>query len=301
MAVQQRFPEWIRQQWGAGKDFTFTRDLVSGQKLHTVCQSAQCPNIGECWQRRTATMMVLGNVCTRNCRYCSVDSGAPEPVDWEEPHRVALAVHALGIRHVVLTSVTRDDLPDGGALHIARTVQAIRDLNTETTVEVLAPDFLGDRDALATVCETEPEVFSHNIETVERLHPTLRGRRINYRSALEVLNRTVDLAVHSVIKSALMVGHGETDEEVMHTLQDLLDTGCEAVSIGQYLRPTPKQRQVVEFVHPDRFRAYEDRAYALGFKYAVAGPFVRSSYKSEELMQQEFARKKTGEVRRIMV
>ena len=268
----------------------FTKDLVEGLDLHTVCQSARCPNMAECWQKRTATLMVLGNSCTRNCRYCAVPSGKPEPVESDEPIRVAQAIRRMGLRHAVITSVTRDDLPDGGAEHIAATVCAVRELNPNTTIEVLVPDFLGDAAAVETVLASQPDVFGHNIETVERLYPTVRGKRCTYRTALDVLRIAAEYEPRMIVKSAFMLGHGETEDEVRQTLHDLLDAGCEAVCIGQYLRPTLKQREVEAFVTPEKFMEYEAYAYAIGFGFAVAGPFVRSSYRSEELMEARWAR-----------
>ncbi len=279
------FPDWIKQQWASGENSEFTKSIVSRLGLHTVCQSARCPNQGECWKRHTATFMILGNVCTRNCAFCSVKSGRPEALDPDEPARVAEAVRELGIKHAVITSVTRDDLPDGGAAHFARTVEAVRAANPGTTVEVLVPDFLGDEAPVRTVLASVPEVFGHNIETVERLYDALRRRKITYRDALRVLETAAAHHSGSIVKSALMVGHGEEPAEVRATLRDLLAAGCEAVAIGQYLRPTPKQRRVTAFVPPEQFKEYEVLAYQLGFKFAIAGPFVRSSYRSEELLQ----------------
>lgn len=281
--MNQRFPDWIRRPWASGQNFSYTKELVEGLHLHTVCQSARCPNMAECWQRRTATLMVLGNSCTRNCRYCSVPSGKPEEVDADEPVRVAEAVRKMGLRHAVITAVTRDDLPDGGAYHIAETVRMIRSVNPGTTIEVLVPDFLGNTVAVDVVLESGPDVFGHNIETVERLYPVIRGKRCTYRTALGVLKYAADSRTRSIVKSALMVGHGEIYEEVKQTLLDLLNAGCQAVFIGQYLRPTTKQREVVEYILPKRLKEYEELAYALGFEFAVAGPFVRSSYRSEDL------------------
>ncbi|MBI4557976.1 MAG: lipoyl synthase, partial [Candidatus Hydrogenedentes bacterium] len=266
--------------------------------LHTVCQSAHCPNIGECWQRRTATVMILGNTCTRNCRYCSVPSGKPGTLDPEEPQHVAEAIQRMGLRHAVITSVTRDDLADGGTGHFAETVRWVRILNPDTTVEVLTPDFNGNCEQICTVAETEPEVFGHNIETVGRLYPVLRGCRYSYHIALQVLKTVSDLGLPSIVKSAIMVGHGETQDEVKQTLEDLLEVGCEAVNIGQYLRPTQRQREVVGYVHPEQFELYEELAYQLGFRFALAGPFVRSSYRSEEIMSAPFVRERMVAARR---
>ena len=279
------FPSWIKRQWASGPDAALTKSLISELGLHTVCQSAHCPNQGECWKRRVATFMILGNVCTRNCAFCSVKSGGGLAPDPAEPAHIAEAVKRLGIKHAVVTSVTRDDLPDGGAGHFAETIQAIRVVNPATTIEVLTPDFRGDAAAIKTVLDARPEVFGHNIETVERLYGMLRHRKLTYRQALEVLSTAASMGTEVVVKSALMAGHGETPDEVHRTLADLRDVGCEAVAIGQYLRPTPKQRRVVEFVSPEQFEEYEALAYRLGFRFAVAGPFVRSSYRSDELME----------------
>ncbi|MCC6793668.1 MAG: lipoyl synthase [Candidatus Hydrogenedentes bacterium] len=279
-----RFPEWIRRPWASGQDFVFTKDLVEDLDLHTVCQSARCPNMAECWQKRTATLMILGNSCTRNCRYCSVPSGKPEDVEPDEPMRVAKAIQKMGLRHAVITSVTRDDLPDGGAGHIAETVRTVRTMNPNTTIEVLVPDFVGDAAAVEMVLASQPDVFGHNIETVERLYPSVRGKRCTYRTALSVLKMAAGWEPRTIAKSAFMLGHGETEDEIKQTLHDLLELGCEAVCMGQYLRPTLKQREVEGFVTPEKFKEYEEYAYAIGFGFAVAGPFVRSSYRSEELI-----------------
>lgn len=299
MATKHKFPEWIRQGWASGRDVEYTRSLVSDNGLHTVCQSAKCPNLGECWKKRTATVMILGNLCTRNCRYCSVPSGKPAgEVDADEPRKVGAAVSRMGLNHVVITSVTRDDLPDGGAAHFVETIREIRAQSPGTTVELLTPDFLGDESAIASVVAAKPEVFGHNIETVERLYPTLRGQRYPYALGLRVLRTVRELCPPVIVKSAFMAGHGETEDEVRRTLADLLEAGCDAVSIGQYLKPSRKQRDVAEFVHPDTFKQYEATARAMGFKFAVAGPFVRSSYRSEEMMAEPFARERTDALAR---
>jgi lipoyl synthase len=294
-AVSSKFPEWIKRPWASGAPFDETKALLEGLDLHTVCQSARCPNMAECWGRRTATVMVLGNTCSRSCRYCSVAAGALEAPDAGEPARVAEAVRRLQLKHTVITSVTRDDLPDGGADHIAQTIDAIREASPGTTIEILVPDFLGDTNAIARVVHTQPEIFSHNIETVERLHQTLRGKRFNYSNALRVLETARNVSATPITKSAFMVGHGETEEEVVQTMRDLRAHGCEVVSIGQYLRPSKKQREVHNFVHPDTFARYEQRAYQLGFQYAVAGPFVRSSFRSETVLEQPFAQDRFAE------
>jgi lipoic acid synthetase len=284
-AAAPAFPGWIRRQWPSGAVIDDVKSLLSGAQLHTVCQSAHCPNHAECWSRRTATVMVLGNVCTRHCRYCAVNSGHTAPPDPGEPASVAEAARRLGLRHMVITSVTRDDLPDQGAGHIASVVRAVKKAQPDTTIEVLVQDFNGDEKCIETVLNAGPDVFSHNIETVERLFPALRDRRFSYAGSLACLRVARELEPGPVIKSALMVGCGETAEDVEATLRDLLDAGAEAVSIGQYLRPTPKHHPVAEFVTPERFAEYEALAYRLGFAFAVAGPFVRSSYKSEAVLE----------------
>ena len=290
--MNKRFPDWVKRPWGSGEAFAETRAAMGTHALHTVCQSARCPNIGECWRRRTATFMVLGNLCTRNCAFCSVPSGKSGASEPGEPERVAHAVAEMGLRHAVITMVVRDDLPDGGASHVAAVVEAIRSANPGTTVEVLTSDLGGDRQAVETVLASAPEVFGHNIETVERLYPVLRDRRFHYRTALDVLRIAADYACPTIVKSALMVGHGETEADVRQTLLDLLDAGCHAVCIGQYLRPGKRQREVAEFIHPDQFTAYEQMAYALGFDFVQSGPFVRSSYQSEAVLETPFARER---------
>ena len=282
--MADHFPEWIRRKWGSGREFADTKAILQDLGLHTVCQSARCPNIAECWRRHTATFMVLGNVCTRHCAFCSVAAGTPGPPDPDEPGKVAEAVRRLDIAHAVITMVTRDDLPDGGAEHMARTVAAIRVTNPGTTIEVLVSDFEGAREAILAVLRAGPEVFGHNIETVERLYPVLRDARYDYGRSLEVLRFAADQDGRAIIKSAFMVGHGETEHEVRQTLEDLHSAGCAAVAIGQYLRPTGDQPAVVEFVPPEQFEVYERLAYEVGFAFAATGPFVRSSYRSEEVL-----------------
>lgn len=292
--MPETFPKWLRRPWASGESFGLTKAIVEDLRLHTVCQSARCPNLGECWAKGTATVMVLGNVCTRNCVFCSVPSGRPEFDDPDEPRNVAEALGRMGVNHAVITTVVRDDLPDGGAQHIAETIRAVHHLTPRTTVEILVSDFRGDCAALVTVLDAYPEVFGHNIETVERLYPSVRDRRFSYRGALAFLREARAHSTGIILKSALMVGLGETPAEVEATLRDLLDVGCEVVCIGQYLQPTPRQAEVREFVRPEQFAEYERLAYALGFQFAVAGPFVRSSYRSEEVLVADFARERLG-------
>lgn len=298
MPMNTRFPEWIRRPWGSGEDFSFTKGLLGELRLHTVCQSANCPNQGECWAHRTATVMILGGTCTRSCRFCSVHAGVPDPVDPEEPQRVAEAVRAMDLLHTVVTAVTRDDLPDGGAEQFVRTLEAIRACCPQTTIEVLTSDFAGDAAAIDRVMDAGPEVFGHNIETVERLQSQVRDRRSAYSRSLDALRMARRLSGGTVIKSAMMLGHGETPDEVRQTLVDLYEAGVEAVAIGQYLRPGKRQREVVEFIRPEQFAEYEELARNIGMKYAIAGPFVRSSYRSDELMKQEFVRERLSSIRR---
>ena len=287
-----KFPEWLRRPWASGEAVGLTRDIVEGLRLHTVCQSARCPNIGECWAKGTATVMVLGNTCTRNCAFCSVPSGRPTFDDAEEPRRVAEAVRSMELKHSVITTVARDDLPDGGAGHIADTIRAVHALNPGTTVEILVSDFQNDPGALRTVLDAEPEIFCHNIETVERLYPAIRDRHFSYGGALDLLRMARDYSPRTIVKSALMAGLGETAQEVETTLKHLSAAGCEVICIGQYLQPTQRQTKVREFVTPRQFADYESLAYALGFAFAVAGPFVRSSYRSEEVLESDFARRR---------
>lgn len=294
VSMARKFPEWLRRPWASGNDFGITKDIVEDLKLHTVCQSAHCPNIGECWTKGTATVMVLGNTCTRNCTFCSVDSGKPTFDDAQEPENVAQAVKQMQLKHAVVTTVVRDDLADGGAKHIADTIRAIHRVNPGTTVEILVSNFAGDREAIETVLEADPEIFCHNIETVERLYSKIRDRRFSYESALSVLTMARELSPRSIVKSALMLGLGESEDDVKATLSDLREAGCEAVCIGQYLRPTTQQAEVHSYIHPDQFAAYEKLAYEMGFSYAVCGPFVRSSYRSEAVLDTDFARERFG-------
>ena len=285
-SIAGQHPEWMRRRWAEEGIASSMLGVARGLGLKTVCESARCPNRGECWQRRTVTFMVLGDRCTRHCSFCAVGKGAPAPADDAEPGNVAQAVRQLGLAHLVITSVTRDDLPDGGAAHIASTIRAVRVQSPCTKIEALVPDFQGERAAVELVLAAEPEVFGHNIEMIARLYPLLRDARHSYKRSLEVLRIAAEQAKRHgrpVVKSALMVGLGETDDEVADTLKDLREAGCAAVSIGQYLRPSRQQHEVARFVAPERFAAYERLAYELGFAHATAGPFVRSSYHSDEL------------------
>lgn len=279
-------PDWLRVSFTGGKERIAMRQLLSRAKLHTVCESAKCPNMCECWRKKTATFMVLGNVCTRNCHFCSVGHGRPQPVDPEEPKHVADSVCTLGLKHAVITCVTRDDLPDGGAAHIAAVVRAIREASPQTTVEVLVSDCQGDTAALDVILASGIAVFGHNLETVESLTPRLRSVA-TYRRSLQVLAYA---AAHRpegcMVKSGLMVGVGETDDEIRQALKDLRAANVDIVTLGQYLQPTPAQWDVDRMVTPDEFKAWERYAEdELGFRRAVCGPLVRSSYHAEEALR----------------
>lgn len=278
----RRLPDWLRRPLPSGNENFFTHGLVEELKLETVCESARCPNRPECWSRRTATFMVLGNVCTRPCGFCSVPKGTPESVADDEPERLAEAALRLGLKHVVITSVTRDDLPDGGADHFYRCVLAVRE-RTGSVVEVLTPDFLGNSAAIDRVIEAAPEVFNHNLETVPRLYGRVRGRA-DYRRSLDLLDRVKNRAPELVTKAGLMLGIGETIDELFDVLADLRGIRCDVLTLGQYLAPTMKHIPVARFVPPAEFDAIAVQARTLGFKQVVAGPFVRSSYHAADMV-----------------
>jgi lipoic acid synthetase len=269
-------PPWLVQRVRADETFAKVTALVDGLALPTVCSSAHCPNLGECFGAGTATFLVLGGVCTRRCRFCAVPKGAPLPLDAAEPARVADAVAALGLRHAVITSVTRDDLADGGAGHFAACIAAVRERTPQTTVEVLTPDFAGDLAAARTVFAARPDVFNHNIETVPRLYATVRPLAEYARSLALLAAAALDAA--ALVKSGLMVGLGETPAEVLAVMDDLYAAGVRAITIGQYLRPSPEHLPVVEYITPEAFGEYEQAARDRGFEHVAAGPLVRSSY-----------------------
>jgi len=279
----RRLPEWLRRPLPSGNENFFTHGVVEELKLETVCESARCPNRSECWSRRTATFMVLGNVCTRPCGFCSVPKGGtPELVAGDEPERLAEAAARLGLKHVVITSVTRDDLPDGGANHFYKCILAVRE-RTGAAVEVLTPDFMGNNAAIDRVIEAQPEVFNHNLETVPRLYRVVRGRA-EYRRSLDLLERVKRRSPNLVTKAGLMLGIGETISELFEVLADLRTVGCDVLTLGQYLAPTLKHIPVDRYVPPAEFDDIAVRARLLGFKQVVAGPFVRSSYHADEMV-----------------
>lgn len=277
MTVERRLPEWLRMKLPRGDDFFATRRTVKELDLHTVCEEARCPNIGECWANRTATFMLLGDVCTRNCRFCAVTHGKPQPVDAGEPGRVAEAVVRLGLRHVVVTSVDRDDLPDGGAGHFAETARAIRALQPDCAIEVLVPDFRPNPDAIDLVVDAPIDVLNHNVETVPRLYKRVRPGATYVRS-LDLLERAKRRRPELRTKTGLMLGLGEEQDEVAQTLADLARIGIDIVTLGQYLRPSQAQLPVERYLSPGEFETYGALARGFGFRHVESGPLVRSSY-----------------------
>jgi len=286
VAERPRRPEWmkVRAPSQNGRYYD-VKKLIHGAKLHTICEEARCPNIAECWGRGTATFQILGETCTRACRYCYVNSGRPsEPVDPLEPLRLAQAAKQMELRHVVVTSVDRDDVADKGAAHYAATIRALKAKLPAASVEVLTPDFAGvEEEALATVIGARPDVFNHNIETVRRLHRRMRGAKASYDGALALLRRAKEIADYPVLtKSGIIVGLGETNDEVVDTMRDLRANGVDVVTIGQYLQPSSKHATIDRWVHPDEFRWLREQGEALGFGSVFAGPLVRSSYRADE-------------------
>jgi lipoic acid synthetase len=279
------FPPWLKKRLPSGGGVRQTTGLLQELGLETVCKNAHCPNLCECYERGTATFLILGNVCTRNCRFCAVTSGDPEALADDEPERVAEAVRRMGLRHVVITSVTRDDLPDGGSWHYARTIRAVREAVPGAVIEVLTPDFGGDAGAIGTVVAAGPDVYNHNVETVSRLYDAVRPQA-DYRQSLQVLATVKELAPQMATKSGLMVGLGETPDEVGEVLRDLRGGGCELLTIGQYLSPSEEHHPVVAFVPPAQFEAYEELGRELEFSAVASGPFVRSSYMAEALFER---------------
>ncbi len=284
---KRRLPEWLKRRLPAGGQAGNVKKLLDELNLVTVCDGAHCPNRGECFASGTATFLILGDTCTRGCKFCAISQKTPPPPRADEPAAVAEAAKKMGLKYVVITSVTRDDLPDGGAEHFAETIHAIRDA-VEARVEVLVPDFQGNRTAIETVLLAKPDVYNHNIETVERLYETVRPDA-NYKQSLDVLqyakDRSQQLGLSTLTKSGLMVGLGETDDEVVQVMKDLRDVGCDILTVGQYLAPSDAHVPVERFVTPEQFAIWEDAARDMGFKSAACGPFVRSSYHAKEVFQ----------------
>jgi lipoic acid synthetase len=285
MTLSKGKPRWLRRHLPTGPSYERIRHLIRDQRLTTVCQEALCPNQFECFAKGTATFMILGELCTRNCRFCAVGHGAADPPDPDEPQRVATAVNALGLRYSVITSVTRDDLPDGGAAHFAATIRAIREHNPQTLIEVLIPDLQGDLEALEILLAAGPDVLNHNLETVARLYPQVRPEAVYLRS-LELLGQSKALAPGVVTKSGIMVGLGETAGELSQLFADLRQSHCDILTIGQYLQPSKAHLEVARYVPPEAFAVMASEALALGFSAVAADPFVRSSYQAQTLYQQ---------------
>ena len=279
-------PEWLKVRMPGGGRYEHVKRTLRELNLHTVCEEASCPNVGECWGGGTATVMLMGDVCTRGCRFCDVSSGIPEPLDPSEPRHLAEAVGRLGLDYLVVTSVNRDELPDGGASHFAQAIVELRRAAPRTLVEVLTPDFQGSRDALQMIVDAGPAVAAHNLETVARLTPRVRDRRATYRQSLEVLEFYKRSGMRT--KSSLMLGLGETPDEVVQAMRDLRAVECDILTLGQYLRPSEKHLPVEEFVRPEEFAKLEREGLALGFRFVAAGPLVRSSYKAGEFFIQRW-------------
>lgn len=280
----QRKPAWLKRKIPSGTTYQDVHGILKKGQLHTVCQEALCPNMGECFSHNTATFLILGDHCTRNCRFCAVQHGNPIPLDSHEPERVAEAAQSLGLKYVVITSVTRDDLGDGGARHFAKTILAIRRLLPETLVEVLIPDLQGDWNALGTILSAKPDVLNHNLETVPRLYPVVRPEAV-YQRSLDLLRQAKATAPGLPTKSGLMLGLGEEAQEIEGTLRDLLEVNCGILTLGQYLQPSPRHLPVKRFVPPAEFEEWKKKALKLGFNKVAGGPFVRSSYHAKELLQ----------------
>lgn len=280
----KRKPEWLRIKKREGENLGYVKHILNDLSLNTVCEAANCPNRNECFSKKTATFMILGRECTRNCKFCNVSSNPVEEVNPKEPENVAEATVKLGLKHVVITSVTRDDLSDGGAEHFAKTIKAIKAKNPEIIVEVLIPDLQGDVDALKIVVDAKPDILNHNVETVPRLYPDVRPMAI-YQRSLDVLENTKKLNPDMLTKTGIMLGLGETVEEVISLFKDLRAVNCDFLTVGQYLPPSNEHFPLVEYVHPDQFEMYKEEAMKLGFKFVASSPLVRSSYKAADMFE----------------
>ncbi len=281
-------PNWLRVKLPIGEEYKHVRQIVDTHKLHTICESGNCPNMGECWGEGTATFMILGNICTRSCGFCAVATGRPLAVDWQEPKRVAEAIHLMKVKHAVVTSVDRDELKDGGSIIWHDTIKAIRELNPQTTLETLIPDFKAQEENIQRIIDAAPDVVSHNIETVERLTRNVRIQAKYWRS-METLRFLKKGGMRT--KSGIMLGLGETKEEVIQTMRDLKDSEVDVITIGQYLQPTPKHLPVVRYVHPSEFAELREIGYQMGLDYVESGPLVRSSYHSDRHVHPGLGRK----------
>ena len=281
MTTQGRLPKWLKVKMPGGPNYTKLKGLMRENDLHTVCEEARCPNIGECWERQTATFMILGDTCTRACTYCAVNTGTPAGLDLEEPIRLAKTVVNLSLKYVVITSVNRDDLPDGGAFVFAQCIKQIRKNLPSCKIEVLTPDFEGNLDSLQVVMDAGPDTFNHNIETVRRVFPRVRAKG-NFDLSLKILSQAKEFNKTSVTKSGMMVGLGETMDEIVQTMEDLRKVDCELLTIGQYLRPSPKHAPISKWYTPKEFEELRKQGESLGFKNVASGPLVRSSYHADE-------------------
>ena len=281
LEIRPRLPEWLKVKMPGSPRYLELQNIMRGQKLHTVCEEAHCPNIGECWDRGTATFMILGEICTRSCRYCAVTTGRPNGLDLQEPRRVAETVKEMGLSYCVITSVNRDDLPDGGAYIFASCINKIRETSPDCRVEVLIPDFAGSWPALKRVIDSEPAVLNHNIESTVRIFPKVRAKG-NYELSLELLAKCKDINPATVTKSGIIVGMGETVDEVLETMADLRKVDCDLLTIGQYLRPSIRHIAMDRFYHPEEFEELRKAGEAMGFKHVASGPLVRSSYHADE-------------------
>lgn len=280
----QRKPEWLRVKFHGEKSRSDVEEMIKGLSLHTVCEEANCPNLGECFANKTATFMILGRNCTRNCTFCNVQKNTPQPVDNDEPQHVAEAVEKLQLKHVVITSVTRDDLVDNGAGHFVKVIQEIRNLGLHVAIEVLIPDFQGDYEALEMVVKAKPDILNHNIETVPRLYPEVRPMAV-YQRSLELLRNVKIIDQNVLTKSGIMVGLGEEMSEVIDVFHDLRETGCDFLTIGQYLAPSKNHHPVIEYIHPDIFEEYKIQAVKAGFTQVASAPLVRSSYHADQMLK----------------
>lgn len=286
-------PSWIKMRAPAGERYMQLKEMLAGLNLSTVCQEAQCPNIGECWGGGTATIMLMGDVCTRGCRFCNVKTGNPKgALDQDEPRKVAYAISQMGLDYIVLTSVDRDDLPDEGSGHFAETVRLLKESAPDLLVEVLTPDFKGNTEYLGKIIDAKPDVFAHNVETVERLTPRVRDRRANYKQSLDVLEFIKRRDSTRVTKTSLMLGLGEQDDEVRATLRDLRAVDCDVVTFGQYLQPQKRHLPVESFVTPEKFKEWQTEAEQMGFLYVASGPLVRSSYRAGEFFMKGMIEKR---------
>lgn len=282
-------PSWLKKRGGTGVNIHGMKRGLRARGLHTVCEEARCPNLGECFERGTATFMIMGGICTRSCRFCAVKNGEPFPLDPNEPSNIAEEAFKLKLKHIVVTSVTRDDLSDGGASHFASVIESIRYKKTYATIEVLTPDFNGDRISIQKILDAGPTIFNHNVETVKRLTPSVRNKRASYERSLGILefaDRTVRTENKTLIKSGFMLGFGEIPDEIKETIRDLRDAGCSIITIGQYLQPKREALPVVEYVKPETFDEYRKYGESIGIKNMFCGPFVRSSYMAGEILCQ---------------